>query len=477
MSDSYLFHKRLYIGVICYFVLVAIFWWIVKDDWKITAIKTDSAVNSSAVVEIEPNDILQQVFTPQVDSLDQFSIIPMLQGTSGGSVTFCIIQNDIELWTRQWAMSDLSAGQENIIEAMPGISVTRGEPATLMITVEGGNLSFAYGNTRAAGRFEIATDRQECLFINGQPILGELVMRYGGVRYLNMMQYFWPSAVLLGLVGVGIAMYVHHCRIKGRWNVLILLSDTCRRYSYLLKQLVARDFKVKYKASLLGVLWSFLNPLLMTMVYYFVFSTIFKSNIDHFVIYLMSGIVMFNYFSESTNLGLNAIVGNAGLITKVYMPKYIYPLSKVISAAINLAISLIPLLLMMLVTGAPFSKSLLLLPLVALFMIVFCLGISLILSSMMVFFRDTQFLWSVLLTVWNFLTPIFYPESIIPAAYQTLYHLNPLYQIIYFMRTIVLGGISPTPVTYLYCMLASFGTLLVGVVIFRKTQDRFALYL
>ena len=102
---------------------------------------------------------------------------------------------------------------------------------------------------------------------------------------------------------------------------------------------------------------------------------------------------------------------------------------------------------------------------------------SLILSSMNVFFRDTQFLWGVLITMWNFLTPIFYPESIIPAQFQTLYHLNPLYQIVYFMRSITIGGVSPTPITYLYCTLAVAVTLAIGLWVFRKNQDRFVLYL
>ena len=145
---------------------------------------------------------------------------------------------------------------------------------------------------------------------------------------------------------------------------------------------MVRDFKIKYKASVLGVLWSFLNPLLMTFVYMFVFSTLFRSSsIENFVVYLMSGIILFNYFSEATNLGMQSIVGNAGLITKVYMPKYILPISKVLSSAINLVISLIPLMIMMALTGVRFSKSLLLIPLVLVFLILFCVGVSLILAS------------------------------------------------------------------------------------------------
>ena len=191
----------------------------------------------------------------------------------------------------------------------------------------------------------------------------------------------------------------------------------------------------------------------------------------------MSGIIIFNYFSEATNLGLFAIVGNASLITKVYMPKFIYPLSKVLSSSINLAISLIPLMAIMLLSGVQLQKSILLLPLGLIFLLIFCTGMALLLSALMVFFRDTQFLWGVMLTVWNFLTPIFYPETIIPTAFRGLYHCNPLYQLIFFVRSITIGGVSPTPITYFYCILASVGTLLIGWTVFRKTQDRFVLYL
>ena len=255
------------------------------------------------------------------------------------------------------------------------------------------------------------------------------------------------------------------------------LAAVRKRYGFLLKKLGDRDFRTKYQASVLGMLWSFLNPLLTMTVYLIVFSLIFRSNIEYFPAYLLTGIVLFNYFSESTTQGLNSIVVNRALITKVYMPKMIYPLAKVLSSAVNLLISFIPMFIVMLVTGVPFHKSLLLLPLVVLFLVGFCLGMTLILSTLNVFFRDTQFLWGILVTVWNFLTPIFYPESIIPAAFRTVYHMNPLYQIVYFMRCITVGGISPTPVTYLYCCLAALIPLALGLYIFRKQQDRFVIYL
>lgn len=197
-------------------------------------------------------------------------------------------------------------------------------------------------------------------------------------------------------------------KLKKHGNIVTRLIDAFRRYGYLLRQLVSRDFKSKYKRSVLGVLWSFLNPLLTMLVQYIVFSTLFKSDIPNYPLYLLSGIVCFNFFSESTGMALQSITGNASLITKVYVPKYIYPLSRMLSSSINLLMSLIPLLLVMLLTWTPVRPAILLLPVGLVCLVGFCLGIGLILSTMMVFFRDTQFLWGVVSLLWMYATPIFY---------------------------------------------------------------------
>ena len=266
--------------------------------------------------------------------------------------------------------------------------------------------------------------------------------------------------------------------INSKKNTLLTkVVRVYEQYRYLIKQLVVRDFRVKYKSSSLGVAWSVLNPLLTMVVYLFVFSTLFQSNVEYFPVYLLSGIVLFNSFSESTNLGLNSIVGNSALITKVYMPKMIYPLSKVLSSFINLCISFVPLLLVMLIVGIPFKKSLLLLPVVIVLLFMLCLGMSLLLATMNVFFRDTQFLWGVMVMLLNFLSPIFYPESIIPEQFLFIYRLNPIYQLLFFIRSIIINGVSPTPASYLYCILTSAVPLLIGIWIFRRNQDRFVLYL
>lgn len=190
---------------------------------------------------------------------------------------------------------------------------------------------------------------------------------------------------------------------------------------------------------------------------------------------ICSLVVFFNFFSEACSMGLMSIVGNAPLLTKVYIPKYIFPVSRVLSSFVNFVLALIPLAAVLLLTGQRLSKSFLLLPFSLLCVLVFCMGMALLLSAMMVFFRDVQFLWGVLSMLWMYATPIFYPETIIPEQFMVLYKMNPLYHFIRFTRLILLDGVSPEPRAYLLCIAAAAIPLLLGLALFRKTQDRFVL--
>lgn len=249
------------------------------------------------------------------------------------------------------------------------------------------------------------------------------------------------------------------------------------RYRFLFMQLVSRDFRAKYKRSVLGVVWSLLNPLLTMAVQYVVFSTLFRTGVENYPVYLLIGIVCFNFFNEAVSLGMTSITGNAALIKKVYVPKAIFPVARVISSLVNFLISLIPLLLVMLVTGARFHLSLLLLPFDILCLLGFTLGIALILTTAMTFFQDTQFLWGVVSMIWMYLTPIFYPETIIAPRILPLYRLNPLNRFITFARACVIGGVSPGAGMYLACLASAALSLALGALVFRKYQDRFILYL
>jgi ABC-2 type transport system permease protein len=170
-----------------------------------------------------------------------------------------------------------------------------------------------------------------------------------------------------------------------------------------------------------------------------------------------------------------SIIGNASLINKVYVPKYIYPFSRTLSSSINLLLSLVPLLLMLIITRTPITPAILLLPFVLLMLFLLSYGVGLILATMMVFFRDTQFLWGIFSMLLMYLTPVFYPENIIPARFLTVYKLNPLYHVLRFIRSILIDGVSLEPKAYLYCMLLCLIPFVVGVIVFRKNQDKFVL--
>ena len=174
---------------------------------------------------------------------------------------------------------------------------------------------------------------------------------------------------------------------------------------------------------------------------------------------------------------LSSIVGNAPLITKVYVPKYIYSVTRVMSSAVNFLLSLIPLFFVVFITRTPIRASFLLLPLGIICLFMLCLGVGMLLATSMVFFRDTQFLWGVVSMLWMYATPIFYPESILPAKLMPLFKCNPLYHIIRFIRTVLMDGVSPEPKAYALMLLASLIPLVIGVWVFKKNQDKFVLYL
>lgn len=251
-----------------------------------------------------------------------------------------------------------------------------------------------------------------------------------------------------------------------------------KRYSFLMSQMISRDFKVKYKRSVLGVLWSLLQPLLMMSVMALVFSQMFKFRMEgvNYLVYLMSGLVMFNYFSEASNNAMTSIVFNFQLMTKVYIPKYIFPLSKCLFVGINFLLSLIPLFLIVIITGAPISFNYLLLPYVFVCMFLFTIGIGFILSTISVFLRDMFYIYSIILTIWQYFTPIFYDISMLPMYLQKLFKFNPLYQFVTFARTILLDAKTPSLQSFVWCGLSAIVVFIIGCIVFKKKQDKFIYY-
>ena len=251
-----------------------------------------------------------------------------------------------------------------------------------------------------------------------------------------------------------------------------------KKYTFLLQQLISRDFKVKYKRSVLGIVWSLLYPLLTMAVMAIVFSNVFKFSTPgvNYLVYLMSGLIMFNYFSEASNLAMSSVVANFSLINKIYIPKYIFPLSKCLFVGINFLLTLIPLYIIIFATGTGINMFHLLLPFAFICLFMFTLGMGLILATISVFLRDMFYIYGIILMTWTYLTPIMYDISLISTKLQPFFKLNPLYHYINFAREIILYNRIPQPFTWAVCLISASLVLVLGIIVFKKNQDKFIYY-
>lgn len=249
-------------------------------------------------------------------------------------------------------------------------------------------------------------------------------------------------------------------------------------YRPLLWQLVQKDVKLKYRRSFLGYLWSILNPLMIMIIMVAVFSNMFRFDIENYPVYLIIGQTIFNFVSEATNQAMWSITGNASLLKKTYVPKYIFTLSKVTSSCVNMLFSLGAMLIVFVVCGISFHWSMLFIPVIIVQVYLFCVGMGLFLSQATVFFRDIQYIYAAFITAWMYVTPIFYPIQQLPFELMwAIKHFNPLYSYITQFRMIVLEQILPDPRLICYGFGISFLMLVIGTVCFIKNQDRFILYI
>lgn len=259
-----------------------------------------------------------------------------------------------------------------------------------------------------------------------------------------------------------------------------------KKYFFLMTQLIARDFKVKYKRSVLGILWSLLNPILTMTVMAIVFSHMFKFNVPgiNYIVYLMTGIIMFNYFSQATNAAMTSVVENFTLINKIYIPKYIFPISKCLFIGIDFLLTLIPWLAIILLSNFGLGGHVcnlniyyLLLPYIFFCMFLFVVGMGLLLSCLSVFLRDIFHIYGIILTLWNYLTPVFYSIEILPDGLKSIMKFNPMYQFLNAARTIVLYNEAPTLKTLGILGIIGVIMLLIGATVFKKKQDNFIYYI
>jgi len=295
-----------------------------------------------------------------------------------------------------------------------------------------------------------------------------------GTRSENML-LFAPKLMFLAITAAIVMAFILILIFKRDFISWQLFAFN--RYKHYLRLLVKRDFVARYRKSVLGVLWSLLNPLLTMLVMAMVFSYFFRFEIENFPVYLLSGLIIYNFFSESTTLAISSVIVNEAVIKKVYVPKYVFPLSKVLSSLVNLLFSLIAFLLVFIITGMPFKWTMLLLPLPIIYVFVFSLGVAMLISSLAVFFRDLTYLYGVLLLLWMYMTPLFYPVTIIPEWLMPFYGLNPLFHFVTYFRYLAIEGIIPDLWSNMVCIGFSLASICVGVYVFMAKQDKYILYM
>ena len=248
-----------------------------------------------------------------------------------------------------------------------------------------------------------------------------------------------------------------------------------KKYQPLLNELIARDIKTKYRRSLLGVLWTILNPLLMMVVLSVVFSNLFRFDIEYFPVYLLSGQLIFNFFSESTTNAMSAIIANGPFIKKIYVTKYMFVLSRIFSSTINLLASFTALICVMLVMRVRLHYTVLLSWIPLGLIVFFSLGVGLILAAITVKFRDIMHLYSVFTTALMYLTPVIYPMSILPEWLEKIVLLNPITNILMMFRNLMIYGALPTVLSLILGIAEVIVVLILGVYVFYKNQDDFIL--
>ena len=245
---------------------------------------------------------------------------------------------------------------------------------------------------------------------------------------------------------------------------------------FLFEELVKRDFTLKYKRTVLGMVWSILSPLATLLIMWLVFKDILGSNIDHFAIYMFTGQVVFSFFSDATMQGMTSLLDNAGIFTKVNIPKYMFLLSKNISSLINFGLTLLVLFVFIIIDGVAITPAYLMLIYPIACLILFNIGLGLILSALFVFFRDTQHLWGVFSQLIMWVSAIFYSVDKFDAGLQVAFLINPLYSFITYFRSIILYGTIPSVMMHLIILGYTFVVFLIGCLIYKKKNHEFLYY-
>jgi len=291
----------------------------------------------------------------------------------------------------------------------------------------------------------------------------------------NYLEWNIGVAVFCALAGMVLGMCFFFCVAEAK-NLKIYFM-ALKKYRFLLEDMVVRDIKLKYRRSIIGLLWSVLNPLLMMVVITAVFQNLFRFEIENFAVYYLTGWVVFNFVTEATSGAMTSVINASALIRKVYIPKYIFPMQKCFFSFVNMIFSLVALFVVMLVLKVKFTWAILLIPVPLLSALVFAIGLGMVLSTVAVFLRDMIHLYSVFTIVWMYLTPIIYPENILVGMMRTIMKLNPMYYYVDCFRKLTLYGQVPGIDTFITMFVCAGVSLLLGIIVFKKKQDRFILFI
>ena len=254
-----------------------------------------------------------------------------------------------------------------------------------------------------------------------------------------------------------------------------LVTDI-RKYQFMFEELVKRDFKQKYKRSVLGMAWSVLSPLFTLLVMHVIFSRFFGKNIPHYVIYLFSGNIVLSYYKEATKNGMQSLMSNAKIFTKINVPKYLFLLSKNVSALVNFGLTLIVYFGFCIWDKIHFTPKMFLLVFPIFCLLILNIGVGAILSALFVFFRDIQYLYDVMLTLLTYMSAVFYSVDKF-GKNAKFFLLNPIYVYIKYFRLIVIEGKIPSLAYHGLCLFYAFFFLFWGMHIYKKYNHQFLYYL
>jgi ABC-type polysaccharide/polyol phosphate export permease len=258
-----------------------------------------------------------------------------------------------------------------------------------------------------------------------------------------------------------------------RTNLALTELGEMGRYRYLLRQLIRRDILTRYKRSVLGVAWTMLNPLGTMLILSLVFSNLFNAG-GSYPVYILSGLLAWNFFAQGTNAAMSGLMWGSGLMKQIYVPRTIFGVSAIGTALVNQLLSLVPLMIVILTTRSPLFLTLLFLPVAIILLAFFTLGIGLILSTLSAYFPDVSEMYQILLTAWMYLTPIIYPETIIPENLLWAFRFNPMYHLVKMFRLSIFEGRLPSLAEFLPALGWGVGVLVIGWLFFTSKSDEYA---